>query len=63
MEPSKNAAQQEQTAAIVQAITKTDKGGSGGPINVTINSPKALDEKTAAREFKKVERNRALGIV
>lgn len=63
VEPSKNAAQQEQTAAIVQAITKTDKSGRGGPVYVTINSPKALDEKATAREFKKVERNRALGIV
>lgn len=61
VEPRKDAGQQEQTAAIVQAITKADKGGEA-PVNVNIYSPKALDEKTAAREFKKVERNRALGI-
>lgn len=61
-EPSKDAAKREQTAAIVQAITKADKGGDT-PINVNIYSPKALDEKTAAREFKKAERNRAIGIV
>lgn len=62
VEPSRDAGQREQTAAIVQALTKTDKGGDA-PVNVNIYSPKALDEKTAAREFKKVERNRALGIV
>ena len=62
VEPSRDAGQREQTAAIVQALTKTDKSGDA-PVNVNIYSPKALDEKTAAREFKKVERNRALGIV
>lgn len=49
-EPSSAAATERQTAAIVRALDK--RSGSGGNTYVNITSPEALDEKTAAREFK-----------
>lgn len=59
-EPSASAATQAQTDAIVRALDK--KSGNGGNTYVNITSPEALDEKTAAREFKKVQRDISLGV-
>lgn len=59
-EPSSAAATERQTAAIVRALDK--RSGSGGNTYVNITSPEALDEKTAAREFKKVQRDISLGV-
>ena len=60
-EPSDASRQDAQTAAILKAVSDTKKGG--GDTYVTINSPEALDEKTAAREFKKTQRDLALGVL
>ncbi|MCH5352949.1 MAG: phage tail tape measure protein [Acutalibacter sp.] len=59
-EPSRSAETRAQTEAIVRALDQ--KSSKAGNTYVTINSPEALDEKTAAREFKKVQRDIALGI-
>lgn len=60
-EPSAVAQQDRQTAELVKALS-SDKDGKRGDINVTINSPEALDERTAAREFKKAQRDLSLDV-
>lgn len=59
-EPGTAARQEAQTVAIVKAIKSSSK--SGGGIVVNNYSPEALDDKTAAREFKKAQRDLSLGI-
>lgn len=59
-EPSAAAAQRAQTDALVAAISGKEKGG--GDTYVSITSPEPLDEKTAAREFKKAQRDLSLGV-
>ena len=59
-EPSVTLQQERQTDAIIRAIS-TNKEKPGDTI-VNITSPEALDERTAAREFKKAQRDLSLGI-
>lgn len=59
-EPSAAAAQRAQTDAIVSALKDKPKGG--GDTYVSITSPEALDERAAAREFKKAQRDLSLGL-
>lgn len=57
--PSMAEMQREQTTALIRAIS----GNKSGDTYVNITSPKAMDERTAAREFKRVQRNLSLGVM
>lgn len=59
-EPSQTAQQDKQTAAIVKALS-ADKE-KGGDTYVNITSPEPMDERTAAREFKKAQRDLSLEV-
>jgi len=54
-EPSQIAQQERQTAAIIKALSAEKE--KGGDIYVNITSPEPMDERTAAREFKKAQRD------
>lgn len=57
-EPSATAVQERQTAELVRALTTGRE--RGGDTNVYITAPESMDEKTAAREFKKAQRDLSL---